>query len=60
MAHTLDLSRIAEVLAAIADNAEKLTEWEQHFFESVHGQWDEHGRLSDKQLEVLERIYQKV
>jgi hypothetical protein len=60
VSHTLDPSRIAEVLAAIADNTEKLNDWEREFFESVHGQWDAHGRLSEKQMEILERIYQKV
>lgn len=35
----------------------KLTQWEQDFVESVSDQFDRRGTLTDKQFEVLERIY---
>lgn len=60
MSHTIDPKRVGEVLQSIADNTEKLTDWERNFFESVFGQWDQHHRLSGKQMEILERIYVKV
>lgn len=34
-----------------------LTEWEENFVESVSRQFDKKGTLSDKQIEILERIY---
>ena len=60
MAHTLDLERLDEVFEAIEANDKKLTTWETEFFESVQEQWKRKGKLSEKQLEVLERIYLKI
>lgn len=37
--------------------AKTLTEWELGFIESISAQYDERGNLSDKQFEILERIY---
>lgn len=42
------------------DQEDKLTTWEKNFVESVSNQFDDKGNLSDKQCEVLERIYNKV
>ncbi len=36
---------------------EQLTDWEQEFMESVEGQYKAKGHLSEKQMEVMERIY---
>lgn len=35
----------------------KLTAWELDFLESVQDQFDRRGGLTEKQFEVLERIY---
>jgi hypothetical protein len=37
-----------------------LSAWERDFVESVYGQYRRLWRLSDRQLEVLERIWRKV
>lgn len=34
-----------------------LTEWEENFVKSVRKQFDRKGTLSDRQIEILERIY---
>jgi hypothetical protein len=34
-----------------------LTKWEESFLESVSEQIEEHGSLSERQAEILERIY---
>ena len=34
-----------------------LSEWELNFLLSISDQFDRHGTLSDKQFEILERIY---
>lgn len=35
----------------------RLTDWEQQFVESVSDQLTNRGHLSERQLEILERIY---
>ncbi len=44
----------------IGDNTEKLNDWENSFVESVSDQLDRKGFISEKQEEILERIYCKV
>jgi regulator of sigma D len=39
---------------------DKLSEWEQGFIQSVREQFDRRGSLSDKQLEILNNIWEKV
>lgn len=39
----------------IADD--NMTEWEQNFVLSVRRQFMDKGKLSDRQMEILERIY---
>lgn len=36
-----------------------MSDWEKQFFESVSEQWDRNRRLSDKQKEILGRIWDK-
>jgi hypothetical protein len=60
MAHTLDTSRLKEVFDDVEANTDRLTEWERQFLESVSDQFTQRGSLSEKQLEVLERIYLKL
>jgi hypothetical protein len=61
MPHTLDRTRLQEVFDAIeADEGFHLTSWEIDFFGSVRDQRNSGRPLSDKQLEIIERIYLKV
>jgi hypothetical protein len=60
----MELNEITEkaidyMLGELADNL-KLTSWEKNFVESVSDQWERTRRLSDKQREVLGRIWDKV
>jgi uncharacterized membrane-anchored protein len=41
----------------ISEASDKLTPWETNFVESVSKQLDRTGSLSQKQEEILERIY---
>lgn len=43
-------------LDAINEDSD-LTKWEQGFIESITQQFEERGTLSDRQEEILERIY---
>jgi hypothetical protein len=36
---------------------EKLTEWEEEFVESMERHFKDHGALTKKQEDILERIY---
>ena len=47
------------ILDALADE-KRLSEWEKNFVESVSDQWTRARRLSDKQKEVLGRVWDKV
>jgi len=38
---------------------DELNDWEEEFYWSVKEQFEERGRLSEKQIAVLERIYEK-
>jgi hypothetical protein len=60
MPHTLDPTRLEEVFKSIEENLDRFTQWEQRFIESTRDQFDRTGSLSDKQMEVLEKIYLKV
>ena len=53
-------AQIAHMLEHGADYTEKLTEWEGEFLDSVTEQFDSRGDLSEKQVEILERIYCKL
>lgn len=41
----------------IKEEGRDLTKWETDYVESVEDQLDRLGRLSEKQIEILERIY---
>ena len=62
MSHSLDVSRLQEVFDGLEsdDAVRKMTSWEVDFVQSVVAQWKNRGTLSDKQLEILERIWEKV
>lgn len=54
----MDKPLIEHMLNACQEVAHrKLSKWEQDFIESISSQYEERGRLSEKQCEVLERIY---
>lgn len=40
--------------------SEKLSEWEASFIQSIREQFDRRGSLSDRQLEILDKIWEKV
>ncbi len=60
----MELSEITDkaidyMLSELADNL-KLTSWEKDFVESITDQWERRRSLSDKQKEILGRIWEKV
>lgn len=57
------LAQILEQLDGLRDT-DKISDWEQGFLDSVITKWYETGRkstsfLSEKQLDVIERLYNK-
>jgi hypothetical protein len=44
-------------IARVNSEGRNLTEWEQSFMESVTDQMDRQRHLSERQIEILERIY---
>jgi len=45
------------MLNAIQENARNLSKWERDFIESVAEQFGNRGTLSERQLEIVDRIY---
>jgi uncharacterized membrane-anchored protein len=54
------MTKIETELSVVADETEKLTEWEVIFIESISDQYLRTGSLTQKQEEILHRIYEKV
>jgi len=52
-----DLATMIEEILEVAEDI--CTEWEYEFMESVEEQFKERGTLSDKQIDILEGIYEK-
>lgn len=50
-------SDVARMLEWVNDTARGLSKWEEDFMESITEQYGQSGKLSEKQKEVLERIY---
>lgn len=48
---------VKHMLRELEMPAKRLTSWELSFLESVSDQFTSRGSLSEKQVEVLERIY---
>jgi hypothetical protein len=48
---------IQHMLECLESPSRELTKWEEGFVESVREQFLERGSLSDRQTEILERIY---
>lgn len=54
------IKRMINGIITDVDNAMKeLSEWEQNFISSIQDQFTKKGELSNKQCEILERIYDK-
>lgn len=52
-----DTAIVIHWLDVIAQEGRGLTTWEEEFIESVNEQYVRTGRFSDKQTEIIERIY---
>jgi hypothetical protein len=48
---------VAHWITTINDEGRNLSKWEADFMESVTEQFEERGSVSDKQQEIIERIY---
>ena len=48
---------IEQMLQALETPSKELTKWEENFLESLNEQYQTRGTLSDRQMEVLDRIY---
>lgn len=48
-----------EMINDCQERESKLTEWEEGFIDSIEEQLDERQSLSPKQVEILERIWEK-
>jgi hypothetical protein len=59
MAHTLDVDKVPDMVDEML-NSGKLRGWPLSFCESVKAQLEEGRKLSDRQLEKLEEIWQGI
>jgi hypothetical protein len=48
---------ITHMLSSLEAPYKELSKWEEDFLVSVTDQWETRQSLSDKQVEILERIY---
>lgn len=55
-----ELKEVEYKLEECSNNLESLNEWEQSFVTDVSDQLSNYSRISQKQLEVLEKIYGKL
>lgn len=60
MAHTLDVSKLGMVFEGLEENTHKLTPWECDRLEEWKAWWESDHLLTDRQLEILEQMWQKV
>lgn len=60
MSHTLDENQLEQVFEGLQDNTHKLTPWECDRLEEWYAIWKRGGKLSERQLEILEQMWQKV
>lgn len=50
---------LIERMLSDCEGACGLTKWEEDFVESLRAQFEDHGQLSERQEEILERIYEE-
>ena len=48
---------IERMLVSCEENSHGLTKWEANFIDSLRTQFEERGALSERQVEILDRIY---
>lgn len=48
---------IRQWIESIQESGRGLTKWEEDFIESLADQFEERGSISERQEEILERIY---
>lgn len=48
---------IRAMLEALENPSKELTKWEQQFLESIADQFESRGTLTERQQEILDRIY---
>ena len=48
---------IEHMITTIQEEGRNLTDWEENFIESIADQFETRGTVSDRQEEILERIY---
>lgn len=56
----MPLDETDQLILDCENRDDKLTEWEQSFIQSIREQYDRRGSLSDKQREILEKIWERV
>lgn len=52
-----DAATVSNFIDALQTPHKPLSPWEESFLESITDQWETKQWLSDRQLEILERIY---
>ena len=48
---------IEQMLQSLEAPVKELTKWEENFLESIADQFQQKGSLSDRQFEILDKIY---
>jgi len=51
------INLIKHMLTSLETPNEELTKWEENFIESVSEQFGKKNNLSDRQIEILDKIY---
>lgn len=54
-----EVKRVKWLLDCVTDDIDKLNEWEQAFVRSVEERFRKYADVSDKQYDILERIYEE-
>ena len=52
-----DEKTLRDLIDRSLNESRNLTDWEKQFLESISDQLDRRGCISDKQAEILDRIY---
>ena len=54
------VDRVLWMIRCLQDEKKFMTPWEVNFTDSIESWYEDHGVLSPKQQEVLERIYKEI
>ena len=52
-----NMEEVRKWIKACQEDGKGITAWENEFLDSVSAQLEKKGTLSDKQVEIIERIY---